>query len=571
MSLYYQAAEALSAPASDGGNLKTRIFSFRSGGDGSGKPEDSRNATNKGNAKGTAKERKAPPAQVYALAVETCKWSAVLSEVVDAAGLLVHERRHLASNPTLALLLVHDLLVRHPPGIQLPPVHGLRTADATARIYVDEHVPDLVAVPLVSFAASASATAVSSSTSSSLVDLTRSPAYRSGALIFQDKASCFPAYLLDPPTLPGDSDLVDACAAPGNKTSHLAALLPPTTLSSGDPASIFAFEKDPVRAVTLQTMLRTAGALDRVSIGAGQDFLRVDPAAPRYRRVRALLLDPSCSGSGIVGRDAMPTLHLPKEAPGVARVGAAAGRTSNAAADDKTKKNKKRKRGRKPEPEPVVKSDTQHTLPDTTTTTTTTTITNTPDATRLAALASFQLALLLHAFRFPAARRITYSTCSVHAQENEQVVVRALRAAAATGTRWRLMRRDEQVAGLQAWPVRGDAAGAAAELRAAQEEEEGNGEDDDDDDDNTACSIDPAAVAEACIRAYPDDGRGVMGFFVAAFVREDGDTNGNGDEVKAVRLPKKADGPGAKKRQPKAQQKAASQEDEASDWSGFDD
>ncbi|KAH3793061.1 hypothetical protein DPMN_146563 [Dreissena polymorpha] len=53
-------------------------------------------------------------------------------------------------------------------------------------------------------------------------DLHIQPLYMSGSIILQDKASCFPAHVLSP--LPG-SMLIDCCAAPGNKTTHLAAIL----------------------------------------------------------------------------------------------------------------------------------------------------------------------------------------------------------------------------------------------------------------------------------------------------------------------------------------------------------
>ena len=67
MSLYHEAAGLLSAPTTHGGSLKSRIF---------------------GN-----KELKSPPAQVYALVLETRKWSGVLKEVVENAQLLRAERK----------------------------------------------------------------------------------------------------------------------------------------------------------------------------------------------------------------------------------------------------------------------------------------------------------------------------------------------------------------------------------------------------------------------------------------------------------------------------------------------
>lgn len=45
-----------------------------------------------------------------------------------------------------------------------------------------------------------------------------------GKIILQDKASCFPAVVLAPPA-DDRSVVIDATAAPGNKTSHLSALM----------------------------------------------------------------------------------------------------------------------------------------------------------------------------------------------------------------------------------------------------------------------------------------------------------------------------------------------------------
>ena len=49
-------------------------------------------------------------------------------------------------------------------------------------------------------------------------------AYKSGKLILQDKASCFPPLVLNPPAST-KATVIDATAAPGNKTTYLSALM----------------------------------------------------------------------------------------------------------------------------------------------------------------------------------------------------------------------------------------------------------------------------------------------------------------------------------------------------------
>ena len=89
--------------------------------------------------------------------------------------------------------------------------------------------------------------------------------YKTGALLLQDKASCIPAFVLSPPC---DSHVIDACAAPGNKTTHLAAML-------NNIGRIDAFEIDSKRFKTLMKMVRLAGATC-VNMHC-QDFLSVCP------------------------------------------------------------------------------------------------------------------------------------------------------------------------------------------------------------------------------------------------------------------------------------------------------
>ena len=342
-------------------------------------------------------------------------------------------------------------------------------------LFIDQNVPNLVAV-------------------SPTAALVKSEAYKNGEIIFQDKASCFPAYLLDP--LIQDGDIIDSCSAPGNKTTHIAAIL---LSHSAEPAeckqTIHAFEKNKGRAETLERMVNVAGSNVLTKLHPGQDFLRTDPTSPAYKKVGALLLDPSCSGSGIVGRDDMPELHLPAVKQVIPTANGKKGFSKPA---EVTKDTRKRKREDKQDLLDVMVDDDG-----------VVTAVNTDDElkVRLEALSTFQLELLLHAFKFPAATKITYSTCSIHATENEMVVQKALQSPIAKERGWRLLRRDEQVSGLKEWNVRGS---------------------------KEACDGD-AKMANACIRANKGDENGTMGFFLAGFVRDRAQADGDLDDSKFLR------------------------------------
>lgn len=332
---------------------------------------------------------------------------------------------------------------------------------SSKRLFIDDHVPNLVAV-------------------SPNVDISKSEAYRSGAIILQDKASCFPAYLLDP--LAEDGDIIDTCSAPGNKTTHIAAILLAHN-SEPDECSqvIHAFEKNKGRAETLEKLVNLAGSHTWTKLHPGQDFLKTDPESPVFKNVGALLLDPSCSGSGIIGRDDMLELHLP-----VLKQAASAGskiQKKGSKAPDATNETRKRKREEFGDAMGVMVDDDGEV-----------TAVNSEDElkARIDALSKFQLELLLHAFKFPAARKITYSTCSIHAGENELVIQKALEHPIAKEKGWRILKREDQIRGMQEWPVRGSL---------------------------EACNGDEV-LAEACIRANKGDEHCTMGFFLAGFVRD---------------------------------------------------
>lgn len=105
-----------------------------------------------------------------------------------------------------------------------------------------------------------------------------------------------------------------------------------------------------------------------------EDFLNLNPKDPSYSKVRAILLDPSCSGSGTA---AVRLDHLlPSHGAGNADVA---------------------------------------------------------NIDRLRKLQAFQKKALAHALSFPAVERVVYSTCSIHQIENEDVIKAILPLAQSLG------------------------------------------------------------------------------------------------------------------------------------------
>lgn len=165
--------------------------------------------------------------------------------------------------------------------------------------------------------------------------------YRDSALLkkvkIQNLSSCLPAFVLNPLE---HSTVVDATAAPGNKTTHLCSIMNNT-------GRIYAFERNQERFSVLQDQIAEYGATNVTA--QNMDFLTVEPSA---YQADYILLDPSCSGSGI---------HINYE---------------------KVQK-------------------------------------------RIDSLHNLQAMFLNHTFKFNP-KKVVYSTCSVHAEEGEDVVKEAL-------------------------------------------------------------------------------------------------------------------------------------------------
>jgi putative methyltransferase len=212
----------------------------------------------------------------------------------------------------------------------------------------DPHVPDLLVLP-------------------PKTDLHKSSLLRTGQIVIQDKASCIPPCVLlgSVPVVapegsqfgPAPKRVVDACSAPGNKTTQLAALGNPMVKEG---IRIVACEMDARRASILRDRVKFLHGDEQITVMEG-DFMTLEN---KHRsRAEAVLVDPSCSASGMVKRVDVTF--------------------STATEDEKTK--------------------------------------------RVEMLARMQQKLLTSALTcFPRARRVVYSTCSIHERENEEVVRRVL-------------------------------------------------------------------------------------------------------------------------------------------------
>ncbi|SCV74776.1 BQ2448_7805 [Microbotryum intermedium] len=189
----------------------------------------------------------------------------------------------------------------------------IETAQTKSKVFaLDAHIEPLLALPAA-------------------LSLPSLEPFKDGRLIAQDKASCMPAWVLlshllaeedlereqeeqaqldgtapkDSLTFEerGDLDLqkkkkrgvrvLDATAAPGNKTTMAAAM-------AGEFGKVVAVERDQGRFKVLKEMCKKAGASNVTPMNI--DFLSIDPADVKFKNITHFLVDPSCSGSGIPSR-----------------------------------------------------------------------------------------------------------------------------------------------------------------------------------------------------------------------------------------------------------------------------
>ena len=115
-------------------------------------------------------------------------------------------------------------------------------------------------------------------------DITKTELYENGSIYLQSLSSMLPPLILNPKE---DAHILDMCAAPGSKTTQLAAL-------TNNKACITACEFDKIRAERLKFNLNKLGT-SRVTVLV-KDSRNLD----EFFRFDTIMLDAPCSGSGTV-------------------------------------------------------------------------------------------------------------------------------------------------------------------------------------------------------------------------------------------------------------------------------
>jgi 16S rRNA (cytosine967-C5)-methyltransferase len=116
----------------------------------------------------------------------------------------------------------------------------------------------------------------------------RLPGFADGLVSVQDAAAQWAAALLDP--RPGEA-VLDACAAPGNKTAHLLE-------HAGGELALTALDLDPERLAPLRESLARLGLRAQVLAADARQPGPDWPGAPYHR----ILLDAPCSATGVIRR-----------------------------------------------------------------------------------------------------------------------------------------------------------------------------------------------------------------------------------------------------------------------------
>lgn len=299
-------------------------------------------------------------------------------------------------------------------------------------------------------------------------------------------------------------DVIDACAAPGNKTSQLAALLQ-TALKDVSPTNnprvnVFAFDRDNTRLNLLSDRMEQASA-NTIVTATCADFLSVDVNDPKYANVRAVLVDPSCSGSGMraVWEAASSSSNKTNDTKEEQEVGIKRQRADVECKFEKPIDGKDNTSKQSISNEQAMKSADSYVPP----------VVPERELKRVTTLADFQTNAVLHALSFPNVKRVVYSTCSLYEEENEGVVSRILAQYSGnssggdgpdtnTGKSTSASCKVRLVPALPSWPLRGCVLSGLTKEQAT-------------------CCLRWDPVSKIDSRVYGDLYLGETGFFVALF------------------------------------------------------